>query len=148
MSNDEFLKNTEQKISFYARYARLNRLLHLSTQTIILILAALTPIFAAIESDSGVISSSVFSASSNITFTLISASILAILEGVSRLFRFQNLWLRYRRTANLLSTEHRHYLHGIGDYKDKDSALAIYKDNFESIVVSEQTDWHSSMQRD
>ena len=147
MTNEEFLKQVEQKVNFYTRYARLNRLLHLCTQTIILILAALTPIFAAMEADSGSISNSMF-ASSNITLTLISASILAVLEGLSRLFRFQNLWLRYRKTANLLSNEHRQYLHEVGEYKDHDLALLNFKEKFETIIATEQSNWYNSMQRD
>lgn len=132
------------KISFYKRYAKINRMLFLGIQTLIVILAALTPIFAALEGRGGGDTSD----SSVLTFTLISSSILAVLEGISRLFRFKNLWLRYRDTANNLINEVRKYKNNIGEYRDQDNAADLFKSNMEEIIQEEQADWYNSLQKE
>ena len=94
------------RINFYSRYAKINRFLYKISQTIIIITAAITPILAALETRK-------LNEVNGLTYTIISSSILAIFEGLTRLFRFRDLWLRYRHTANLLLREKRLFDNGI-----------------------------------
>jgi len=135
----------EKKINFYRKYAKINRIFHVIFQTLIVIFVAITPIFAAIEGFSGKLISN---GESGITYTLITSSILAILEGVSRLFRFRNLWLRYRNTCNQLNREKRKFNQRIGEYEKVEDPIKLLNVNVESIIEHEQREWLGSMKQE
>lgn len=144
MDNTYLDTEVKPKIAFYTRYAKINRILYVGTQTLIVLLAALTPIFAALES--GLVSTA--GANPQLTYTLISSSVLAVLEGISRLFRFKNLWLRYRNTSNNLLNEVRQFTNTIGDYKDCEDALAQFKSRTEAYIQQEQSAWYDSLKQE
>lgn len=144
MDNTYLDKEIRPKITFYTRYAKINRILYVGTQTLIVLLAALTPIFAALES--GMVPN--LDANPKLTYTLISSSVLAVLEGISRLFRFKNLWLRYRNTSNNLLSEVRQFTNSIGTYKACDDALGHFKARAEEIIQQEQVAWHDSLKQE
>lgn len=144
MDNDYLQVEMRPKIAFYTRNARINRSMYIGSQTIIVILAALTPIFAALEKGG----SGIFQENQALNYALISSSLLAVLEGVSRVFRFKNLWLRYRNTANDLANEVRQYQNQIDDYESSQNPLSLFKTRVEGIIRSEQEHWYKSVRQE
>lgn len=128
----------EEKIPLYVRNARINRFLHHLTQTLIVVFAATTPIVAALEKGKN---------NGTFEFTIIISASLAILEGISRLFRFKDIWIRYRKTSNLLINELREFESKSGEYSQGEGIELLFKKNVEEIIKNEQIEWLNSVNR-
>lgn len=132
-----FVKNT--KLPFYEKHAKLNRRIYLILQVLIVVFAALTPIFAVSmlkDSNFGKIA------------TVISSTILAILEGASRLFRFKNIWVRYRNAFNSVNNEVRKFENQIDEYRGDQNRDKEFIIKIEKIIKEEQDGWLKSISND
>ena len=69
------------------------------------------------------------------------ASIVTILAGLLKVYRFQEHWIDYRNTAETLKKER--YLHkaGIGEYGNSDSPDRLFVDRVETLVSRQNTVW-------
>lgn len=129
------IKYLDERIRFYEKNAKLNRRLYLISQSVIIILAALTPILAAIELGHTTLT---------IKYTLLSSTLLAIFEGLTKVFRFEKQWHRYRTTSNQLGSEYRKFKSGINEY-NTDNRMKILLEKCEKIIESEQSTWQNSL---
>lgn len=66
--------------------------------------------------------------------------LIALFEGASSLYKFQENWLTYRMTAEQLERERLFFLTKSGPYQ-KDSSLQILVARAESIMSSENETW-------
>jgi len=136
-SIEEFISILEkEKIQFSLRKALTYRSLHHITQSLIVTFAAATPIVAALEQGN---------TTGSFRYTIIVSSILALLEGLSRLFRFKEIWIRHRKTSNLLNNELREFKNKSGIYGENDNIEVKFKNKIEEIIKSEQTEWLSAV---
>jgi hypothetical protein len=140
-----YLEFVENKSQFYSKNAMLNRYLHVSSQTIIVVLVALTPIFAAIESSHLMTQAE----GQGLLYTLILSSILAVVEGIARIFRFKNLWLRFRVAANTLENAKRQFTNlNIDDQKHSDESFISFQNAIEIVIDDEQNGWQESIEKE
>jgi hypothetical protein len=121
----------KDRIPFFERNSKINRVLHLGSQSLILILAALTPVFAALNEFTG--------------FAVISGAALAILEGVTRLFRYKEIWVQHRKTSMSLKKEIRLYSTDFSYYKKSEDKDDLFIRRVEGIMDSEKASWHLSV---
>lgn len=136
-SIEEFISILEkEKIQFSLKKAQTYRSLHHITQSLIVAFAAATPVVAALEQGSG---------SGSFKFTIVISSILALLEGFSRLFRFKEIWIRHRKTSFLLKNELREFKNKSGVYGENDNIEVKFKNKIEEIIKSEQIEWLSAV---
>ena len=70
---------------------------------------------------------------------------VALLEGLLSLFKYQDLWLEYRVTAEQLKREKILYETGSGPYKNNKS-LQMLVERTESILSTENQSWLSNQQ--
>ena len=116
-----------ERLPFYEKNASLNRILHLFTQTLILTLAAITPVFAALTGYA--------------SYAVASGATLAILEGVTRVFRFKEIWVTHRYTKEMLKREIRMFQSYQNPYTESDKRFSIFVSEIEKAMESEINGW-------
>lgn len=100
----------ESRLRWYDSKARLSRILFLTAKVVELLAAAAIPIVAILEVNPVLIASL--------------GAAIAVVAGVEQLFRFQESWINYRRTAEALRTELFLYRTNAGPYGEQPSASA------------------------
>jgi len=66
--------------------------------------------------------------------------LVAVVTGIISLYRFQELWVDYRLTAETLQQEKFRFLTGVPPY-DSDAPLAILVDRVESVLAEQNAQW-------
>ena len=66
--------------------------------------------------------------------------LVAVVTGVISLYRFQELWVDYRLTAENLQQEKYRFLTRVPPY-DGDGALALLVDRVESVLAEQNAQW-------
>ena len=66
--------------------------------------------------------------------------LVAVVTGVISLYRFQELWVDYRLTAEALQQEKYRFLTGVPPY-DIDGAMAVLVDRVESVLAEQNSQW-------
>jgi len=74
--------------------------------------------------------------------------LIAMIEGVLSLFRYQDLWLQYRLTSETLQREKIIFLTQSGPYQNKAGAFQIFVKNAEAIMSGENQSWIDSQQKE
>jgi len=74
--------------------------------------------------------------------------LIALIEGVLALFRFQDLWLQYRLTAEMLQREKVIFLTQSGPYHNNPSAFQQFVQRVEAIMSSENQSWVDSLKQE
>ena len=69
-----------------------------------------------------------------------------MVTGVISLFRFQELWVDYRLTAETLQQEKYRFLTGVAPY-DTEGALAVLVDRVESVLAEQNAQWQQVAQK-
>ena len=72
--------------------------------------------------------------------------LVAVVTGVISLFRFQELWVDYRLTAETLQQEKYRFLTGVAPY-DTEGALAVLVDRVESVLAEQNAQWQQVAQK-
>ena len=62
---------------------------------------------------------------------------IAVVTGLSQLEKYQENWILYRTTSELLKKEKYFYENGVGDYLDESKKKKLLVERVESIVSSE-----------
>ena len=66
--------------------------------------------------------------------------LIAAIEGILGLYKFQEDWVNYRKTAESLKREKFLYLTKSGDYK-KENAFELFVTRIENILAKENANW-------
>ena len=74
--------------------------------------------------------------------------IIAGIEGILSLFKFQDLWLQYRLVAEMLEREKVIFLTQSGPYEQNPSAFNLFVTRAESIMVNENQSWSESQKKE
>lgn len=124
---DEYIKTGYiPQVEWYDKKSILNKRLTYLLQTPILILAALTPIFAALEYT---------------TITVISSAFVAAGLSMLKFYKFESLWHTYRTTCETLKKEWVHHNMLIDVYTKNEDPDKLFVERVESIISREQTRW-------
>lgn len=104
------ISEIESRLRWYDSKASLSRILYLTAKVVELVAAAAIPIVAILQVDRVLIASL--------------GAAIAVVAGLEQLFRFQERWINYRRTAEALRTELFLYRTNAGPYGQQPSESA------------------------
>ena len=68
-------------------------------------------------------------------------ALVAVIEGVQQLYKFQENWITYRSTCEALRHEQYLYLAGAGPYAGASSRDALLAERIEGLVSQEHAKW-------
>ena len=127
----------DTKSSFYQkRYKKF--------QWILIMLSALTPVLAALDgSEIFKYAGMVYKFDLNIVVVITSA-IVAILTTGLKTFQYQELWVSYRVTQELLKPELYYYQFNINGYETAENKEALFVQRIELILDTEHKGWPAS----
>lgn len=130
-----------KQMDYYKLGSAKNQKKYKRFQWFLIILSALTPVFAALST-----LGSNLTASTEIyikILVVVTSSIVAILTTGLKTFNYQELWTKYRSTYEKLKPEIHYYDFNVGPYAvmdiDKES---IFVARVEAILDGEHTLWH------
>jgi hypothetical protein len=69
------------------------------------------------------------------------ALVIVAAEGVSRIWRYQETWISYRKASEQMKREYRLYINGTGIYApiaDEEAAYRAFVTNIEQVIAEEQ----------
>jgi hypothetical protein len=129
----------EKQLKYYSDASAKNQKKYKKFQWILIILSALTPVIAALNTLSLKIGSYEVPLSSVV---VIISSVVAILTTGLKTFNYQELWITYRSTYEKLKPEIHYYHFNVGDYGkpgiDKES---LFVSRVESLLDAEHAQW-------
>ena len=137
---DTYVTDRYQKqMDYYSKASAKNQKKYKQFQWILIVLSALTPVAAALNSYNG--SDAKPSPALSLAVVIIS-SVVAILTTGLKTFNYQELWITYRSTYEKLKPEIYYYHFGVGEYGnsgvDKES---LFVARIESLLSTEHTQW-------
>ena len=130
-----FEKRYQDQKKWYATNARLNKKKYLLLQWTVIVLAGLTPILAL----------SLTSSYTRWITVLISASV-AVGTAALKTFQYQEKWINYRTSAEMLKKEEYFYLASVGDYQKSQNRKSLFVERVEAIISRENTSWFTIVQ--
>ncbi|GGH17995.1 DUF4231 domain-containing protein [Mucilaginibacter phyllosphaerae] len=129
------------QMDYYSNWAAKNQHKYNKFQWILIILSALTPVFAALGSFKTDILGIDIKSTLNLMVIIVSV-IVAILTTGLKTFNYQELWAGYRSTQELLKPEIYYYNFNVGPYGaagvDKES---LFVTRIEGILNGEHVNW-------
>ena len=133
------IERVDDQISWYNKKSKINQTRYKSLKTIVIIVSVSIPVLAGMISDGD--------NWLKIVVGICGASIAGV-EGILSLFKFQDLWLQYRLTAEMLEREKIIFLTGSGPYENSSSAFKNFVINAESIMGNENQTWLENQQKE
>jgi hypothetical protein len=128
---DEYIKQKyEPQVEWYDKKSILHKKLTHLFQIPIIIMAAITPIFAALEYKE---------------LTIMSSAIVTAGIGILKYCKFEELWHNYRTTCEALKTEKAYYDMKIGIYESVEKPENHFVERVESIFSKEHIRWESAI---
>ena len=125
-----FIKDRyEDQRDWYEKKASEKKKLHDITRVIIIIIAPLVPFSILIDDPTVKI------------FSIMTSMIVVICTSLINTFKFQEDWLNYRTTAEMMKKEYFLYYTGVGDYRDNDDKDGLFIRRIESMISQEHTKW-------
>jgi len=122
----------KNQMSYYSKAAGKNQKRYKQFQWVLIIFSAITPILAAFDGKW---------VSLQVPVVLISA-IVAILTAGLKTFQYQEMWVNYRATNELLKPEIYYYNFGVGPYaEDGIDRESLFVSRVETILDKEHINW-------
>ena len=137
---DDYVANRYQdQLSYYGVTSDKNHKKYKRFQWILIVLTALTPVFAALKT----IKWGDFVMSIDLSIlVLITSTIVAILTTGLKTFNYQELWIKARTTKEMLKPELYYYNFNVGDYgRDGVDKESVFVTRIEAILGSEHREW-------
>jgi len=130
----EYLKERYYpRIDWYDKKSVFNKRLTYLIQIPVIIMASITPIFAALEF---------------YIYTVIFSIGVAVGIGILRFGNFEYNWRNYRNTWEDLTSEKIHYDTKIGSYKKSKNPKKLFVTNIENILSRERVRWNIKSDND
>ncbi|MGB5912466.1 MAG: DUF4231 domain-containing protein [Promethearchaeia archaeon] len=124
----------EDQIQWYEKKSTHNKKRYQYVQFSVIIFSALTPLLIAMDF--------VFEAFNILKWISIFTSVaIAILVSTLRIFKFQDHWVNYRTTAELLKKEQHLYKANTGGYDKVQDKRALFVKRVESLISQAHTEW-------
>jgi len=125
-------ERVDYQIDWYNKRSKTNKLLHNWAKVIVILLAAVIPFLVGF----------IYSCTlwiKNVVGLL--GVIIAVVTGISALFKFHEKWTEYRTTAETLKKEKYLYQTKTGFYQDVDKPFELFVERVESLISTENTAW-------
>lgn len=136
MSDDKFqtyLKDRyEDQVNWYDKKSMYNQKLAKRFQYAIIILSAITPVFAALQYK---------------WFTISSSSMVAALVGILKYCKFEELWHNYRTTCETMKKEKVMFDQKISIYDSATDLKKLFVERVEALISRENTVWTQTMSK-
>ncbi|KAA8710011.1 DUF4231 domain-containing protein [Lactococcus garvieae subsp. garvieae] len=140
MKEGEYLKTRlDDQLNWYDKKSQRYKKAYLFSRITSIILAILIPLFSGLAKDFGWW-----------IFNLIAVigAVIALIEGVSSLLKYQENWISYRTIAETLKHEKYMFLTKTGVYKDVESPFTDLVERVETIISSENVNWANLQQNE
>ena len=119
-------------MKYYSNAARTNQRRYKQFQWVLIIFSAITPVLAALDGKW---------MSLQVPVIIISA-LVAILTAGLKTFQYQEMWISYRNTNELLKPEIYYYNFGVGPYGENDiDKETLFVSRVEMILDKEHINW-------
>lgn len=118
----------ETQVRWYDKKSVFNKRLNYILSITVIFLAAITPIFAALNFK---------------ILTIIFAALVSIGTGIITFCKFDEHWQNYRTTCESLKKEKDYYNHKINDYKNAEDPEKLFINRVSSLISKENTEWSS-----
>jgi len=129
-----FKQRVNDQIEWFERKSAWNQKRHKRMRTIVITLSVLLP-FA-----TGFISESIQGNIVKIAVGL-AGVMIALLEGLQSLYKFQENWIAYRTSAENLKREKILYLTKVGDYAIVEDPFKVFIVKIETILDNQDQNW-------
>lgn len=116
----------KDQVDWYNRKANTDQRMHRATQAAVIILAAVAPAVAM--------------ADLRVLTSIITVTIAAV-SGLARLYKFEENWVSYRTTCELLRKEKYYFDARTGDYAVVSDPRAAFVERVENWISRENTLW-------
>lgn len=127
-------KRVDPQIAWYSKKSKHCQKMYRFYQILEIILASMIPLLSSYSNRYDVVAFIV---------GLLGASIAAI-ESITKLFKFHENWIQYRTTCEILKSQKHLFLTSSYPYNDgKESKENVFIKNIESVISSENAQWHS-----
>lgn len=148
MDKEAFEKYLKERyydqMEYYDRKSGFYQKRYKKFQWILIILSAVTPVLAALDGNEIFkYGGMVYKFDLNIVVVIISA-VVAILTSGLKTFQYQELWVSYRVTQELLKPEIYYYQFSINGYESIENKEAIFVKRIEAILDTEHKGWPAS----
>lgn len=131
---DEYLEiRYADQVDWYDKKSIYNKRLADIFQISIIILAAITPILAALELKEE---------------TILTSALIATLTGIFRYCKFDELWHNYRTICETLMKEKNFYDFKINGYQSAEDPQKLFIEKVEYLISKENTEWISIVRKD
>lgn len=128
--NEYVEKRYKDQLNYYSKASAKNQKRYKQFQWILILLSACTPILAALDPQR-----------MQIPVIIISA-LVAVLTAGLKTFQYQELWITYRATNELLKPEIHYYRYGVGPYAEEGiDKEKLFVSRVESILDKEHVNW-------
>jgi hypothetical protein len=122
----------DDQIAWYSRKSRQAQKMYKIFQVIEIILAATIPLFSGYTTDHIIIA----------VIIGVFGAIIAIIESISKLFKWHENWIEYRTTCELLKYHKYLYLTQSSPYNNEEETIDnLFIKNIEDIISSENNQW-------
>ena len=126
----------KDQMAFYSKAASKNQKRYRTFQWILIVFSAITPILAALDDKWTDL---------QIPVVIISA-LVAILTAGLKTFQYQELWVKYRSTNELLKPEIFYYNFGVGPYAEEGvDKETLFVSRVETILDNEHISWPATI---
>ncbi|MGE9941112.1 DUF4231 domain-containing protein [Bariatricus sp. SGI.161] len=128
----------DPQIQWYSKKSSINQKRYKISQIFEIVLATLIPLLSS------------YSDIKLIAFIVgLFGSIIAIIESISKLYKFHENWIQYRTTAEMLKHEKFLFLTHSAHYQiSEDTIESIFIQNIEDILSSESKNWNQLNTKD
>lgn len=126
-----FQERLEDQLQWYDKKSAVNKKWYHRLQILMIVLAALVTLSGAIY---------MYQIPSIELIVSAMGAAIAILSGALSLYKFQEKWIEYRTTSEMLKHEKYAYLTKIAPY-DRDDADTILVERVESLISKENSNW-------
>ena len=139
----KYLKDRyEPQMKYYSDASKKNKTIYHRYQTVLIVLSALTPVFAALKGLKVVDKTADPAVDLNLLVVLIS-SVVAIMTSLLKTFNYQETWIRSRTTLNKLKPEKFYFDCDSGPYAEKEPPTkeSLFVTRVEAILGNELDQW-------
>ena len=118
------------QLSYYSKASAKNQTRYKQFQWILIVLSASTPVLAAFDPQRMQLP------------LIIISGLVAVLTSGLKTFQYQELWINYRATNELLKPEIHYYRFGVGPYAEEGiDKETLFVSRVESILDKEHVNW-------
>jgi len=134
MTSEEYIQNrVDDQISWYNKKSGINKTYHHLFKVLVIVFSAMIPFITGIDSQDRLL----------IDYSIgLLGIFIIILTGVSTLYKFQDKWSNYRRTAELLTHEKYLFQTDSGAYGTHKNAFKLFVYRVENIINEEVSNWN------